>query len=1272
MNPLQSRLASLRHRIRSVTLFRGVSLVLAILIGSALLAGWLDWTMHFPALIRALLLLLILGGSIAVAFLALFSPLKAKADDLALALKVEEEYPILNDSLASTVQFIQLPGDAPGTGSPTLRQEAIQRALRLAQGCDFNRVVNTRGLRLSGFAAATILVLAGLMALWYPSIVRSAVLRLVHPFGEHDWETQTQLALDFSKRVSSASQFEIKGKVTGVIPKHATLRLKGYSLGDLPAREYPIMVSEDGTEGTFVARLDLTDQREKFQFFVETGDARKPHRPGKWFTVEVAPPPRLIAVDGVPPPQKITLDIPSYTGLKTPQYLAAGTKQIDAIEGTQITLEAVADRPLKTAWIQLQPNSDDSNKISPIDAAKLGVLGLPDPWQVLATRNISEQAWTRFPVQLDASGTKLTAQFRPWLSGTHVLYIEDESGLPNQYNFKIQLLSDPSPLVNLEQPATNRNLLPNAEVSLQISAEDKLFALRSVFLEYWRKDKTGQLLDHKINRLLLFDEGLVEQGFADGVTDFEGNPITLLEPMQKLRLPFVKLKKRWSLEGLVKEGEILVIRAGADDFNNVSAFNIPGYSHEVELTIVGKTEMNADLDKTQAKLQEKVTRLKELQESALKNVKEVEKNLVEKNKLSTTDLKKLLDKLLDAEQWQKEIQEMVGKDKTEGMLKELDQIDQVIKDNKIISSSAKDNVKLLKNELKRLVDEHLQMIGPELNKAKQELNSMEPPKAEEKKDAKEDLNSAKKHQQQVLKSLDELLNQMDRLAGLRKIRQEAQTLMQEQIKVNEGTEKLNEKFEPLDKNWQAKLDQVADQQQQLATDAQRLLDKLKKTSEEKVEKEPEIAKMLEEAFQIGQEMKLPGEMKSSDDRLRKKQLLSASNQQKQSVKTLKQMVDSLTEKREEQLAKLVENQEKAKGGLKEFEEKIEKLQKKIEDAQKIADPEKRKQELKNLTDQQKQLLDEAKKKAQELARLRAEEAKKELEDAAKHMEDALKKMQMGGDPLEDQQQAKQKVKNAEEKLKKAQKEAEEELAREKLAKIADQIKGLKERQDEAITETSRLHGLIMKKGWTGEEQGSFLNHKTVQETLSKETASLAQKLKGAKVFELILTKAGGNMEESVKSMRLRLSKSIERRGLFPWPPEMQKDEIQSHDIIVKYQKQASDRLQSLIEAVKEAQKQQAEKDENKDPDNPEGNPEDQPQGGLQAQDGIPGIAQLKALKAEQELVNQRTKAFAKTYPNKNNLPPEAQAELNGIHSDQEALFELFREIAAAANQGEKK
>ena len=114
MNPLQERLSALRNRLRLVVTFRGLSWVLALVFLGALMGGWIDWRIHLPSLVRAILLVCVIGGAGYLALRYLFKPLIQPADDLSLALQVEKRYPVLNDSLASAVQFLQ---EAPDLGA---------------------------------------------------------------------------------------------------------------------------------------------------------------------------------------------------------------------------------------------------------------------------------------------------------------------------------------------------------------------------------------------------------------------------------------------------------------------------------------------------------------------------------------------------------------------------------------------------------------------------------------------------------------------------------------------------------------------------------------------------------------------------------------------------------------------------------------------------------------------------------------------------------------------------------------------------------------------------------------------------------------------------------------------------------------------------------------------------------------------------------------------------------------------------------------------------
>ena len=61
-------------------------------------------------------------------------------------------------------------------------------------------------------------------------------------------------------------------------------------------------------------------------------------------------------------------------------------------------------------------------------------------------------------------------------------------------------------------------------------------------------------------------------------------------------------------------------------------------------------------------------------------------------------------------------------------------------------------------------------------------------------------------------------------------------------------------------------------------------------------------------------------------------------------------------------------------------------------------------------------------------------------------------------------------------------------------------------------------------------------------------------------------------------------------------------------------------------------------------------------------DGIPPLAQLKALRAEQVAIKLQTKEFTEQHPNLDNLTDDEQAELDAIRNEQGQLRDLFNQI----------
>src|SRR4029078_6179208 len=135
--------------------------------------------------------------------------------------------------------------------------------------------------------------------------------------------------------------------------------------------------------------------------------------------------------------------------------------------------------------------------------------------------------------------------------------------------------------------------------------------------------------------------------------------------------------------------------------------------------------------------------------------------------------------------------------------------------------------------------------------------------------------------------------------------------------------------------------------------------------------------------------------------------------------------------------------------------------------------------------------------------LQAPRAADALNEAAEKLGKAASKMQQGLDPDEaDHGRAQQKIDDAAKKLDQARQEVENELAREQLARLADRIKGLKERQDAAIDDSQRLHkNMLLEKMWTPGKLDSLRQLGQTQRMLAKETDSVKEKLKGAFVFE---------------------------------------------------------------------------------------------------------------------------------------------------------------------------
>ncbi|MFO0881150.1 MAG: hypothetical protein U0840_27825 [Gemmataceae bacterium] len=365
---LRQRLSGLRRRMRMVALIRGLGWLVLCVLATVLAAGLLDYRFHLPGLVRAFLLIGLLVGTSLVALRYLIQPLAQPVDDLALALRIEERYPLLNDGLASTVEFLQR--TPPEGESASMRGEAVRRTLGKVAGLDFHRVIDAQGLRTAVAGAAAALAAAVLLGLLYPTLAATAVARLASPFGSIAWPHKTRFELErVVLRIGRNREYRLRGTLHGVIPPEVTAEIQNEGF---PTQHKTLAVHPD--DHTFTLHLRPEEIQRNFIFQLHANDASTEE-----FRVEVLPLPILVPLNGSPSPQ-IRLAPPAYTDLP-PSQMQPGMGNLEVVAGTLVTLRAATDRPLRRAWIEYQPDQAGANQ-----AACLAVFGTQEPLGVLSAR----------------------------------------------------------------------------------------------------------------------------------------------------------------------------------------------------------------------------------------------------------------------------------------------------------------------------------------------------------------------------------------------------------------------------------------------------------------------------------------------------------------------------------------------------------------------------------------------------------------------------------------------------------------------------------------------------------------------------------------------------------------------------------------------------------------------------------------------------------------------------------------------------------------------
>ncbi len=361
---VQSRLRSLRFRVRTLYALHGISRVALLMLFLVVATFFLDQYLVLPRSVRTLLFF----GSVVVVLTDLLRrvayPLRKRLTLEDMAATVERRFPELRDRLITAIELSRTIERDDFVDSRALAARSIEEALDAIESVRFQKTLAPGGVQRMVFAAVVGIALVTTYASMNP-LYTSTWFRRMIALQDVSWPRQTFLEVIlpregqniFSARedgrdvvtIASGEDLLIRVQANGRVPRSVSITYDTAAGEDGSRdRETRILskVGEDLFQYTF---LGVTDS---FDFFVRGGDDQS----GKpVYRVRVLPPPRVDSVD-------LACTYPPYTGFP-PATIAGGN--LEAPVGTRITLTLKANLELENAFMMLE--GSDATPLDRVD-----------------------------------------------------------------------------------------------------------------------------------------------------------------------------------------------------------------------------------------------------------------------------------------------------------------------------------------------------------------------------------------------------------------------------------------------------------------------------------------------------------------------------------------------------------------------------------------------------------------------------------------------------------------------------------------------------------------------------------------------------------------------------------------------------------------------------------------------------------------------------------------------------------------------------------------
>ena len=326
--------------------------VLAFLFTAAVVEHWLV-PGGFPVAVRVVLFMMLLSGVGYFACRRLWPLCRRAINPVYAAQTIERSSPTLKNSLINLLLFRQHRAEISDAVYQTLEEQAAHRLTRVPVDAAVDR---THLIRF-GYVLIAVVAITGLYKVLSPKDPWIAAERILMPWSDTVPASRVSIrdVEPGSITVARGEFIDVSVEIRGLRETDAVLLR--YTTADGQAVDKPIemKLGDDGLR--FKGRLPddfgsatKVGVAQNLHYRIEAGDARS-----RDYAVTVVPAPSILV-------DRVEYDYPEYTGFLDRQVEDLG--DIRAIEGTQITIHARANGPIREAHVDFDADGRNDLKMT--------------------------------------------------------------------------------------------------------------------------------------------------------------------------------------------------------------------------------------------------------------------------------------------------------------------------------------------------------------------------------------------------------------------------------------------------------------------------------------------------------------------------------------------------------------------------------------------------------------------------------------------------------------------------------------------------------------------------------------------------------------------------------------------------------------------------------------------------------------------------------------------------------------------------------------------